>query len=248
MVPQVCSHLDPGSLDCLSFPRAASFLTLRLPPEKGKYQLNFILASQSPRRRDILKQIGLTNLFIRPIDIEESIFRGETPSGAVLRLSLEKARHAALDASSDDVIIAADTIVYAGGDIIGKPRDRADAVRMLKLLSNSTHEVYTGLSVIFRGEESQCFEKTLVSFNLLTDEEISLYLETGESFDKAGAYGIQAMGSLFVSVIEGNFYNVMGLPVAKLYSLLKQININLFNYCAPPGSSPIPQTFSSPAD
>ncbi|MCM1333874.1 MAG: Maf family protein [Bacteroides sp.] len=180
-----------------------------------------ILASRSPRRRELLTLI--TDQFtVRPAEGDEIADPSLSPARFVTELSAAKAREISADAP-DDVVIGADTVVAFGKEILGKPRDTADAIRMLTLLSGKTHSVFTGVTVIKNGEAHSFAEETRVTFFPLTDEEIGRYAESGEPLDKAGAYGIQGAGALLVRGIEGDYYNVMGLPVGRLYRLLKEL-------------------------
>jgi septum formation protein len=187
-------------------------------------KLKLILASASPRRAEILRNAGF--LFeVQPANVDETPLTGETPGAYVQRVATAKARATAksLDANADRaVIIGADTVVVAGGRVLGKPTDADDARRMLKLLSGRDHEVLTGLSlrVMPEGMEIVHVESTRVSFLPLSDKDIEDYLLTGEPFDKAGAYGIQGIGGRFVSRIEGCYFTVMGLPISRLWSIL----------------------------
>ncbi len=179
-----------------------------------------ILASRSPRRRELLALIT-ENFTIIPAKGEESIPDGTPARAAVELLARQKAQEIALT-HSGEVIVAADTVVCCDGVIMGKPRSEAHAREMLRSLSGRVHEVYTGVCVMFPDGCRECFsEETLVEFFELTDEEIAAYAATGEPMDKAGAYGIQGRGALLVKGIKGDYYNVMGLPVARLARVLK---------------------------
>jgi len=181
------------------------------------------LASSSPRRKKLLQQLNIQFKTIE-IDFEEKINRGESPVKAVKRLSVEK-MNKAKETVCDGIVITADTIVVLNGRIIGKPADKKDAERILLKLSNKTHVVYTGFCIanfdkdIFISD----YEKTFVRFRKLDREEIKGYIDSGSPMDKAGAYGIQDdFGAVFVKKITGCYYNVVGLPLAKIYtSLLK---------------------------
>jgi nucleoside triphosphate pyrophosphatase len=187
--------------------------------------MKLILASASPRRAEILRNAGIP--FETQITLlDESILPGELLGDYVRRLALEKAR-AAAEARRDsggDVFIGADTAVVAANEILGKPESDEDARRMLRLLSGATHEVHTGLAVLRPrdGIEHVVEEITRVSFAPLSDDEIGAYIATGEPFDKAGGYGIQGIAGRYVTRIEGCYFNVMGLPLARLWSLLKE--------------------------
>ena len=179
-----------------------------------------ILASQSPRRKELLSLIT-GNFEIIPAKGEERLPEGITPENAVLLLCEQKADEI-FSSHKGQIIVAADTIVAADGKILGKPKDEADAFYMLKLLSGRVHSVYTGVCIIFEDGGKKTFaEHTEVEFYPLSDEEIRAYVATGEPMDKAGAYGIQGKGSLLVKRINGDYYNVMGLPVARLARELK---------------------------
>jgi len=179
-----------------------------------------ILASASPRRADLLRAIGL-NFVIRPSLVPEISVPGEAPETFVLRISRSKARRAG-KFNEDDWIVAADTVVVHEGETLGKPGDREDAARMLRLLSGTTHRVVTGVTVIppGQGEELSEVAETAVTFIRLSDSEIERYVASGEPDDKAGAYGIQGRAAVFVEHIEGSYSNVVGLPMALLYQLL----------------------------
>lgn len=174
-----------------------------------------ILASQSPRRRELLSLI--TDKFsVIPAKGEENIPCGTQPRDAVLLLARQKAAEIFSDFSGE-TIIAADTVVAVGDEILGKPADKADAAEMLRKLSGKVHSVFTGVCIIFPDGSINCFaEETTVEFYPLSPQEIDRYIATGEPMDKAGAYGIQGRGALLVKRIDGDYYNVMGLPVARL--------------------------------
>ncbi len=174
-----------------------------------------ILASQSPRRYELLKLIS-EDFSVIPASGEEVVPEGLPPAEVVRHLARQKAREIAAS-HKGEVIVAADTVVAIDGKILGKPRDEAHAAEMLRLLSGRTHTVYTGVCVIFEsGEEKSFTEGTDVEFYPLTEREIADYVATGEPMDKAGAYGIQERGALLVKRIDGDYYNVMGLPVGRL--------------------------------
>ncbi|MGN0668910.1 MAG: Maf family protein [Oscillospiraceae bacterium] len=178
-----------------------------------------ILASQSPRRRELLSLIT-DDFRIIPAKGEEILPEKISPENAVLTLSEQKADEIYRE-NRGEVIVAADTIVAIDGKILGKPADEKDAFAMLKTLSGRVHEVFTGVCVIFaNGRKERFFEETKVEFYELSDEEIAAYIKTGEPMDKAGAYGIQGKGALLVKRIDGDYYNVMGLPVARLLRVL----------------------------
>ena len=188
--------------------------------------MDIILASKSPRRRALLEQMGVRDFRIVTPDIDEHMDRDLPPAELVRQISLEKAQAVAAQADPNTVVIAADTVVALDGVVLGKPADKEEAFRMLSLLSGNRHQVYTGLTVL-RGEQvfSQ-WEETSVTFRPLTAEEIEAYIATGEPMDKAGAYGIQGYGALFIQGISGDYYNVMGLPVCRLGQILGQLGMN----------------------
>lgn len=183
----------------------------------------FILASASPRRREILTALGL-DFEIIPSTCPEEINPSLPPEFLVQELALLKAADVAKKITGRHYVIGADTIVYFNGTILGKPKDSSDAVRMLQALSGNTNTVYTGISVVetASGKSACRYQRTDVTFRPLTQDEIDAYVATGEPLDKAGAYGIQGLGSLLVSAIQGDYFNVVGLPVVRLYELLLQ--------------------------
>lgn len=182
-----------------------------------------ILASKSPRRKELLSLIT-TDFEIIPAVGEENADPSLSPDMFVQELAKQKALEIAAS-HPDDVVIGSDTVVAAKGEILGKPKDKADAFRMLSLLSGTSHSVFTGVAVVKNGEIHSFTEETKVKFFPLTEKEINDYTATGEPFDKAGAYGIQDLGALLVEGIDGDYYNVMGLPVGRLYRLMKQLEI-----------------------
>ena len=189
--------------------------------------MNWILASGSPRRRELLEMLGVPDLTIRPAKGPERATPGAGPEQTVRELSLHKAQEVAQTCAPEDIIIAADTIVYLDGAILGKPRDHDDAVRMLTALSGREHIVYTGVAVLRGGELRQAAERTAVRFRPLTSGEIERYIATGEPMDKAGAYVIQGRGALFVAHLDGDYFNVMGLPLCRLGQLLNELGVEL---------------------
>lgn len=190
-----------------------------------KTDLQIYLASKSPRRKKLLEQLSL-KLKIIKVDVDESERVGEKPVKMVKRLAEEKLAAAKMKVKKG-IIITADTTVVLDYKILGKPVDEKDAFRILKKLSGNTHIVYTGFSVCNAGSKKQIisYEKTLVTFHSLSDEEIKDYIKTGSPMDKAGAYGIQDdFGAVFVKKINGDYYNVVGLPLAKVYQALKKVS------------------------
>ena len=188
--------------------------------------MDIILASKSPRRRALLEQMGVKDFRILTPDIDEHMDRELPPAELVRQISLEKAQAVAAQADPNAVIIAADTVVALDGVVLGKPADEEEAFRMLSLLSGNRHQVYTGLTVLRREQVFSQWEETSVTFRPLTAEEIEAYIATGEPMDKAGAYGIQGYGALFIEGISGDYYNVMGLPVCRLGQILGQLGMD----------------------
>lgn len=184
-----------------------------------------ILASQSPRRKALLEQMGLTGFVICPAQGEEHMEAKLPPDQLSEALALAKGREVARTAGPEDVVIAADTIVTLEHQVLGKPHSQAEAVRMLRTLSGRSHVVYTGLAVLRGGETVSGHEATQVRFRPLTEAEIAAYVATGEPMDKAGAYGIQGRGALLVEGITGDYFNVMGLPVCKLGQILRRFGV-----------------------
>lgn len=180
-----------------------------------------ILASRSPRRKELLSIIT-EDFRIIPAVGEECADRSLPPDRYVCELARHKAQEIAAQYPGD-IVIGADTVVAACGEILGKPRDEDDAKRMLRLLSGTEHHVYTGVCIISEGKNNIFAEDTKVRFFVLSEKEIDDYISTGEPFDKAGAYGIQGIGALLVSGITGDYYNVMGLPVGRLARELKNM-------------------------
>ena len=178
-----------------------------------------ILASGSPRRRELLKELGLDFEIYKP-DVDETILKNELPEDLCLRLSRLKAQTGAKK-FTNSIIIAADTIVVIDGKILGKPHNRQDAFRMLKILQGREHEVITGVSVALNEKIISHAEHTKVKFTNLNDDEIREYVSTGECDDKAGAYAIQGRGAALIEGINGDYFNVVGLPLCSLSKILK---------------------------
>ena len=186
--------------------------------------MQLILASGSPRRRELLSLFGIP-FAVRAADIDETMDPQKPPFDEVARVSRRKAL--AVPHEEDDLIVAADTIVVCGGKVLGKPHSREEAVAMLKALSGRDHQVMTGCTVV-RGEAIQTFtEVTDLHFRPLSEAEIIRYVDSGEPMDKAGAYGAQGKAALFVRGIEGDFFNVMGLPLCRLGEMLKEQGVGL---------------------
>lgn len=186
-----------------------------------------ILASASPRRKELLEKLDL-DFSVCPADIDESLLPDEDAAMYPLRTAVQKAMAVAKTAE-DALVIAADTVVAVDDDILGKPRDEAEAKAMLQRLSGREHIVITGIGVVdtASGRTLSATEQTIVYFHPLRDEEIDAYIATGECMDKAGSYGIQGKGSLLVRKIDGDYFNVMGLPLSRLYRLLLNIDADI---------------------
>ena len=174
-----------------------------------------------------MEMLGVTALLIRPAVREERADPSLPPPELVKALAAAKAREAAAEAEAGDVVIAADTIVVFGGRVYGKPHSPAEAAEMLRTLSGRTHEVYTGVCVIRNGVELCRADRAEVTFRTLSEGEIERYIATGEPMDKAGAYGAQGKAALFVERIDGDFFNVMGLPLCMLGEMLKEQGVEL---------------------
>lgn len=200
--------------------------------------MKIILASASPRRRELLTQIGIA-FEVRVSDVEEKVTT-TVPCEVVQELSRQKAEavfdtlEAAIagDAAKSEangglnLVVGADTIVACDGMILGKPKDAEDAVRMLQLLSGRSHQVYTGVTFVYRAEQKKVhtfYEATTVHFAPMTEEEIQTYVDTGDALDKAGSYGIQGFCARYITGIDGDYNNVVGLPVCRVYQELKKV-------------------------
>ena len=180
-----------------------------------------ILASMSPRRRELMRLIP-AEFEVCAVDIDETIDKNKSPSENAMEIAKLKAR-AASKLYDDEIIIGCDTIVAIGDKILGKPQDESDAERILLELSGAEHRVYTGVCILNAGKATQFCGSANVKMKELTNDEISWYIATGEPMDKAGAYGIQGYGALFIERINGDDYSVVGLPICKLNSELKNI-------------------------
>lgn len=185
-----------------------------------------ILASQSPRRRQLLEQMGFTDFIVRPAQGEELADPNLDPGGLVEALSRQKALEISASADPEDLIIAADTVVAVDGQVLGKPHSIQQAREMLSALSGREHTVYTGVTVCRGGQILTQHEATAVRFRPLTAQEIDAYIATGEPMDKAGSYGIQGRGALLVEGISGDYFNVVGLPVCRLGRMLTQFGVD----------------------
>ncbi|WGX76710.1 Maf family protein [Paraclostridium bifermentans] len=191
--------------------------------------MNIILASGSPRRKEILENANLKFSVITS-DVDEKIFENEEPIQLVLRLAFEKCMSVAQNNPSD-LVIGADTIVVLDNEILGKPKNEEEAFNTLSKLSNREHQVITGMSIVNLENEKKIVDYAIsnVKFKKLTDQDIKDYISTKECLDKAGSYGIQGYGALLVEEIKGDYFNIVGLPISKLSDILKiNFNINLF--------------------
>ena len=174
---------------------------------------HIILASASPRRKEILELADL-KFDVMPSDAQE-ITTKTAPNEVVMELASLKAKDIYKKSEKQSMIVGADTVVAYQGQILGKPTDEADAKRMLTMLSGQTHEVYTGVCVIEDGKTKTFYEETKVTFYEISDEQVDHYIKTGEPMDKAGSYGIQGKAAVFIKGIEGDYYNVVGFPIAR---------------------------------
>ncbi len=182
--------------------------------------MKLILASQSPRRKELLGLLGIP-FEVRVSSADETMTPGMDPADQVGEVSRRKAL--AISRTPEDIVIGADTIVVCDGEILGKPANVQDACRMLRMLSGKAHQVMTGMTVLYGDTAHTCTEITDVYFRDLTDREISRYVASGEPMDKAGSYGIQGGGALFAQKLVGDYYNVMGLPVCRLFQVLRSV-------------------------
>lgn len=188
--------------------------------------MNLVLASKSPRRKELLSLLDL-DFQIITADIDETMDSSLPVTDEVARISYEKALAVANNIDGNSVIISADTIVELDGKLMGKPKDEPDAEQMLKSLSGNTHNVHTAVTVLQGDKHKTRVVTTAVTFRDISDEEITAYIETREPMDKAGAYGIQGRASKFVSSIVGDYFNVVGLPLCSLSQMLKDFDINI---------------------
>lgn len=189
--------------------------------------MSIILASQSPRRKALLEQMGITDFRVIPAQGEEKMDHSLPKEQLAQELARQKAAQVAAQVEPEDIVIGADTIVVLDGKVLGKPENQASAFRMLSSLSSRRHTVYTGVAVRQGERELTACEATSVRFCNLTEREILDYIATGEPMDKAGAYGIQGRGALLVDSIQGDFYNVVGLPICRLGRMLAGFGV----YC-----------------
>ncbi|MBQ2996882.1 MAG: septum formation protein Maf [Oscillibacter sp.] len=184
-----------------------------------------VLASGSPRRQELLQRIGITDFEIRVPEVEEAFPEGLTPQQVVEYISREKSDE--VPSSPDEIVITADTMVFLDDQRLGKPRDEADALRMLTALQGRHHTVCTGVTVRQGETVLTESETTHVYFRSATESELLAYIATGEPMDKAGSYGVQGKGALLVEKLDGDFFNVMGLPVLRLSRMLQRFGVKL---------------------
>jgi len=190
--------------------------------------MRVVLASASPRRLELLKMMGVADFAVIPAKHEMEA--GDLPPAeAVQQIAFGKAEEVARKCGEEDVFIAADTLVYLDGAPLGKPHDRGDARRMLQQLSGRGHSVFTGVAVIYGERELVSHEETRVFFRRLSPDEIERYVDTGEPMDKAGSYGAQGRGAAFIERVEGDFWNVVGLPLCHLDGMLKEIGFGFLS-------------------
>lgn len=194
-------------------------------------QMRLVLASSSPRRQQLMGLLSLPyDIVVKPVD--ESVGSNLRPEQVVCELAMRKARvvlEEGISGKKDSIVIGADTIVVLDGMILGKPKDREDAFRMLSRLQGRTHEVYSGVACLdaVTGKTMVDYCQTTVTIKPLTERQIERYIQTGEPMDKAGAYGIQGYGALIVEKIEGDYYNVVGLPLSRLSDMLAEFGIEV---------------------
>lgn len=186
----------------------------------------FILASESPRRKELFSILGIP-FDVQPARILETVEGEHTPEELAISIAYKKTVPI-VQANPNAIVIGADTTVHLGSEILGKPKNKEQATEYLKKLSGQTHTVVTGVSIQGCGTNISFAESTLVKFYELTDEQIEAYVETGDSLDKAGAYGIQTMGGLFVEKIDGDYNNVVGMPISRLYQTLLMLEVVAF--------------------
>jgi septum formation protein len=187
--------------------------------------MGLVLASSSPRRADLLRAAGIP-FSVRPAHVDERLRPGEKAEDAVVRLAGMKATASAAS-HPDDITLGADTAVVIRHQILGKPANREDAVRMLRLLSGRTHDVLTGICLVGHGRSLVHVETTRVRVASLSEAEVAWYASSGEPEDKAGAYAVQGLASRFIEGIEGSYSNVVGLPISSVYALLKQLGCDI---------------------
>lgn len=188
----------------------------------------FILASSSPRRKELLRLVGIQPRILIPT-VDESMHPGEEVETFLKRVTIAKGEAVYRDEFFQTPVISSDTIVYCDGEVIGKPRDRDEAREFLNKLSGNTHEVWTGVAIRYRDRCDYNYARTAVEFSPLWEQEIQYYLDNEDYMDKAGAYAIQGRASVFVKKIDGCYFNVMGFPLNMFYNMLKGMNISLYS-------------------
>jgi len=208
---------------------------LLMQGKDSKSMKKIVLASASPRRQELLKQIGL-DFEVKAAQVDETLPLNLPPGEAVCELAYRKARETA-GAIGDGIVIGADTVVVNGDTVLGKPADYADAFETLRRLSGKDHLVITGFCVMdaATGKVAKASESTRVIFRRLTDREIQAYVDSGEPMDKAGSYGIQGLGAVLVESIEGCYFNVVGLPLTRLAIVLKDFGVEVLESAENPG-------------
>jgi septum formation protein len=188
-----------------------------------------VLASASPRRQELIQTYGIP-VRILVSDVDESTPADWSPLQVVEQLALRKARAVLADVRDDEIVVGSDTIVVLNNTILGKPKDEADAIRMLTALQGNMHHVYSGVACIAKatGQEVVTYRKTAITMAPLTVEQVRRYVATGEPMDKAGAYGIQGKAAAFITEMEGDYFSVVGLPVSALAQLLGQLGVESY--------------------
>lgn len=190
---------------------------------------HIVLASGSPRRHELLQRMGITDFDVRVPETDESYSPQLTPAEIVMQISRQKADAARFLCTAQEILITADTMVFLDEHRLGKPQNTAEALQMLLSLQGRKHTVCTGVTVRQGARSITECESTDVYFRPATEQELKAYIRTGEPMDKAGSYGVQGMGGLFVEKIDGDFYNVMGLPILRLSQMLGQFGIHFFD-------------------
>jgi septum formation protein len=189
--------------------------------------MRLILASSSPRRKELLNMLGIEPEIVIP-SVDENVLPGESMEIFLRRVSIAKGVAVYRAEFFDVPVISSDTIVWCGNLIIGKPVDRDEAYRFMKILSGNVHEVLTGVAVRYRGQSYYEYARTRVEFSEISEEELAYYLDNEDYLDKAGAYAIQGLASAFIKRIDGCFFNVMGFPVNLFYRMMKELGIELY--------------------
>lgn len=207
---------------------ALFFLVLCPPGDSVSDMKRIVLASGSPRRKDLLSMMGWS-FDVVVSSVEEKVIQGELPEVTVCRLAEEKAVdvQSRLNGHEDSFIIGADTVVVLDGCVLGKPSSPEESFDMVRKLNGREHVVYTGLSVLKGRERATSFEKTVVCFKKVEEEDLLTYVKTGEGMDKAGAYALQGVGAIMVKAIKGDYYNVVGLPLCRLASVMQEMGCSL---------------------